>query len=59
MAKDAVLVSVNGEVVFLSNNGAFSAVAYLKEGSNKIKILARDTNGNETVVTREVFYTKN
>ena len=58
VASGAVLVSVNGEVVFLGPNGRFSATAYLKPGPNKIKVVARDAGGNETVVIRQVNYTK-
>ncbi|MCG3206009.1 MAG: hypothetical protein KCHDKBKB_02735 [Elusimicrobia bacterium] len=57
-AKDAVLVSVEGQVVFLGPNGSFSAVVHLKEGINSITVLARDGNGNETTVTRKITYTK-
>lgn len=58
VARGAVLVSVNGEVVFIGPNGKFSATAYLKPGPNKIKVLARDAGGNETVVVRQVTYSK-
>jgi hypothetical protein len=58
-ANGAVLVSVNGQVVFLGNDGHFTATAFLSEGNNKIKILARDGSGNETVIARDVVYSKN
>ncbi len=57
-AKDAVMVSINSEVVFLGNNGHFSTRTFLRPGTNKIKIVARDANGNETVIVRQVNYAK-
>lgn len=57
-AKGAVSVSINEQVVFLGNDGQFSRVIHFKEGVNIIQILARDANGNETVVRRQVSYTK-
>jgi hypothetical protein len=52
---DAAMVAVNGELVFL-NNGKFSKFVNLTEGMNKITVVARDTQGNETVVERMVEY---
>lgn len=55
----ASLVSVNGEVVFISPNEKFSKYISLKPGENNIRILAQDTQGNETIVERKVTYTNN
>lgn len=56
--KGAVLVSINGQVVFIGSDGRFSGNAYLREGMNKIKIIARDANENTTVVEKTVSYSK-
>jgi hypothetical protein len=57
--KDAALVAVNGELVFLSATGRFTKFVNLSEGTNKITVVARDTQGNETVVERKVEYRAN
>jgi len=54
----AVLVAVNGDVVFVSPTGRFDKFIMLNEGANKISVLARDAHGNETAVERNVFYSK-
>lgn len=54
----ATFVSVNGDVVFLSSTGRFNKLLSLKEGDNVIKILARDIQGNQTVLKRKVQYKK-
>jgi hypothetical protein len=56
--RGAVLVSVNGQVVLLSPDGRFTSTAYLREGTNQVRIVARDGSGNETVIIREVSYAK-
>lgn len=53
--KDAAMVAVNGELVFLTN-GRFTKFVNLSEGTNKITVVARDTQGNETVQERTVEY---
>jgi LysM repeat protein len=57
-AEGAALIAVNDEVLFLSPEGRFNKFILLKEGVNVIKIVARDTNGNETVINRKVTYVK-
>jgi len=57
--KGATLVAINDEVVFISPTGRFNKFMPLKEGKNKIVVVARDVNGNETVINRTVIYTKN
>lgn len=56
--KDAAMVAVNGELVFLTN-GRFTKFVSLSEGMNKIIVVARDTQGNETVQERMVEYRAN
>ncbi len=58
IASGAVLVSVNGQVVFLGNDGRFTATAFLTVGENKVRVVARDGSRNETVVIRNVMYSK-
>ncbi len=53
--EDAAMVAVNGELVFLTN-GRFTKYVNLTEGMNKITVVARDTQGNETVQERMVEY---
>ncbi len=55
----AAMVAVNGDVVFIGPTGRFDKFLTLSEGVNKIKVVARDVNGNETVVERQVTYSKN
>jgi hypothetical protein len=57
-AKNATMLAVNGDVVFISPTGRFSKTIYFKEGLNKISIVARDVHGNETVIERKVSYQK-
>jgi len=54
----ATMVAVNGEVVFISLTGRFNKFIGLQEGKNTIHVMARDVNGNETVVERTVLYSK-
>jgi bacillopeptidase F len=56
--QDAAMVSVNGEVVFISATGRFNSTVSLKPGQNTIKVVARDVNGNETVVLRKVTFAR-
>ena len=52
------MVAINGEVVFISPTGRFSKFITLSEGVNKIRVVARDVQGNETVIERTVTYQK-
>jgi hypothetical protein len=54
--KDAAMVAINGDLVFISPTGRFTKFVSLKEGQNKITVVARDTQGNETVIERKVDY---
>ncbi len=56
MVHDAAMVAVNGDLVFLGPNGRFTKFINLVPGKNDITILARDTQGNETVVHRIIEY---
>jgi len=56
--KGATMIAVNGDVVFISPTGRFNKTIYFKEGTNKISILARDVQGNETLIERKVNYKK-
>lgn len=56
--EDATLIAVNDEVLFISPTGRFNKFLNLKEGPNLIKVIARDVHGNETVVKRTVYYSK-
>jgi hypothetical protein len=58
VVKGAAMVAVNGEVVFVSPTGQFNKFINLKEGTNKIVVMARDVNGNETVLERAVTYNR-
>lgn len=52
----AAVLTINGEVAFISQTGRFEHYVRLKEGANKISVLARDTQGNETKLERKVFF---
>jgi len=54
--KDAAMVAVNGDLVFLSPTGRFTKFISLVPGKNEVTILARDTQGNEITVRRTVDY---
>lgn len=58
IAEGATLVAINNEVVFTGPKGQFSKVIPLGVGQNKIEITARDASGNETLIKRNVFYSK-
>ena len=49
-----VTVSVNGEPVTVQSNGSFSKVVDLTEGENTITIIATDSAGKSTKITRHV-----
>ncbi len=49
-------VTVNGEVVAVDDDGAWSTEVTLDEGANEVTVAATDTLGNETVETRTVAY---
>jgi len=47
---------VDNQKIDLYENGSFNAVVRLRtEGANDVRIVAQDTAGNETVVTRSAF----
>jgi hypothetical protein len=50
--KDAI-VSVDGELVDVDDQGAFTTVAQLDQGANEIVIVASDADGNQ--VTTSLF----
>jgi len=54
----ATMLAVNGKVIFISDKGRFNKTIFLSEGPNRIKVLARDAQGNESVVHRTVYYTQ-
>lgn len=54
--RDAAMVAVNGDLVFLSPTGRFTKFINLVPGKNEVTVLARDTQGNETVVRRTIEY---
>jgi hypothetical protein len=58
IVKNAAIVLVNEDVVLLDPQGQFIKNIFLKEGINKISVVARDTHGNETTVQRQVSYSK-
>jgi hypothetical protein len=58
VADGAALVAVNNDVVFINAAGHFSKDVVLAEGPNKIRIVARDGQGNQTIVERTVIYSK-
>lgn len=49
-----VVVKVNGTAVTVGTNGAFSTTVTLTEGSNTITVVATDTAGKSSTVTRTV-----
>jgi hypothetical protein len=54
----ATMIAVNDEILFISPTGRFNKFITLEEGANPIKVIARDPNGNETVINRKIFYSK-
>lgn len=58
VVEGATMVAVNDEVVFLSPTGRFNKFITLKEGENKIMVVARDPYGNQSSVERKVHYSK-
>ncbi len=54
----ATMLSVNGEVVFISGDGSFSKVVPLSEGTTMIEVLARDVAGNVTTIKRKVLFSR-
>ncbi|MBV9080905.1 MAG: LysM peptidoglycan-binding domain-containing protein [Elusimicrobia bacterium] len=59
VATDAAVVTVNGELVFLSPTGRFSKYVTLHPGANPVSVVARDTAGNQTVINRTITYDPN
>lgn len=49
-----VTVTVNGTKVTIANDGTFTTSVSLKEGSNTITVIATDSAGQKTTVTRTV-----
>ena len=49
-----VTVKVNGTAVIVGTNGAFSTTFTLTEGTNTITVVATDTAGKSSTVTRTV-----
>ena len=45
------VVSVDGDLVDVDEQGGFSAVAQLDEGANQIDIVASDSDGNQVTTT--------
>lgn len=54
-----VTVTVNGASVTVGSNGAFSTTATLSAGTNTINIVAKDSAGKTTTITRTVKYDPN
>jgi len=55
----ASYISVNDEVIFISSAGQFSKFVTLHDGLNVVRIVAKDTSDNETIVERKIYYNKN
>lgn len=49
-----VTLTVNGSAVSVGTNGAFSTTVQLSEGENEIVIVAKDSAGKSTTVTRTI-----
>lgn len=54
-----VTVTVNGASVTVGSNGAFSTTVTLSAGTNTINIVAKDSAGKTTTITRTVKYDPN
>lgn len=54
-----VTVMINGTPVTVGSNGAFSTTVTLSAGSNTITIVAKDSAGKTTTITRTVKYDPN
>ena len=54
-----VTVTVNGAAVSVGSNGAFSTTVNLTSGKNTITIIAKDSAGKTTTITRTVTYDAN
>lgn len=54
-----VTVTVNGASVTVDSNGAFSTTVTLSAGTNTINIVAKDSAGKTTTITRTVKYDPN
>ena len=48
------MLTVNGEEVTVGSDGSFSTEITLEEGENTITVIATDTAGKSTTVTRTV-----
>lgn len=49
-------VTINGRIVVVKSDGSFSYSMPLNDGENILKIISRDSAGNETTVERKVIY---
>ena len=54
-----VTVTVNGKAVTVGSNGTFSTDITLTSGSNTITVIAKDSAGKATTITRTVKYDAN
>lgn len=54
-----IKATVNGASVTVGSNGAFSTTATLSAGTNTINIVAKDSAGKTTTITRTVKYDPN
>ena len=54
-----VTVTVNGESVTVNSDGSFSTTVNLSVGNNTITIIAKDSAGKTTTITRTVKYDPN
>ena len=54
-----VTVTVNGKAVTVSSNGTFSTDVTLTSGNNTITVIAKDSAGKTTTITRIVKYNSN
>lgn len=54
-----VTVTVNGKAVTVGSNGTFSTDITLTSGSNTITVIAKDSAGKTTTITRTVKYDAN
>ena len=53
--KEGVLM-INGQEVFVDQEGAFQEQIYLQSGINTITVVVRDRQGRESVLTRQILY---
>ena len=58
MTEDNVTVTVNDRMVVIKTDNTFNYTYPLTDGENQLKIVATDTAGNQTTVTRKITYQK-